>query len=157
MRAELQTGSPRSSPTCPFRNSPNMHCLLCAQPRARSPVFDGHTSPPRRRAPLAPMYEIWPEELDPRQVRQFGGIKWAVDICGEEDKVVLLEMKTPAFGRVLDSSEPGWRPVQLIDRVVKDSDDFGHLTKIARSVLEAQENMLTGLAESPGSAETNVQ
>ncbi|KAI2617886.1 hypothetical protein GGR54DRAFT_202261 [Hypoxylon sp. NC1633] len=66
-------------------------------------VMDCDGSVRRKLAPPAPMHDIQPDDLMEGQVGGFGGLKFAVDICGDQEMVVLLGMeklKDPAFEAV---------------------------------------------------------
>lgn len=72
-------------PNCPFTSWANMKCRYC----------DFTSRPIGSITPVAPMHLLRYEDFSPKQCGKLGGIRFAVDICGTEEKVVLLSMTMP--------------------------------------------------------------
>ncbi|KAL7622630.1 hypothetical protein AAE478_008143 [Parahypoxylon ruwenzoriense] len=92
-------------PSCPFGDELCLECRYCGfQPE----VVDREGSPPRRLAPPAPMYVIEAEDMQEEQLSKFGGLTFAVDVCGGREMIVLLGMEkirtVEREGEDLDSS-----------------------------------------------------
>lgn len=67
---------------CPFTSWANMECRYC----------DFTSRPIGSVTPVAPMHLFRYEDFSPKQYGKLGGIQFAVDTCGTEEKVILLSM-----------------------------------------------------------------
>lgn len=67
-----------------------MECRYCT---FKSEVVDGPASVPRKLAEPAPMHSIHSDHMREEQIGEFGGLKFAVDVCGGRETIVLLGMK----------------------------------------------------------------
>ncbi|KAI4865734.1 hypothetical protein F4820DRAFT_283384 [Hypoxylon rubiginosum] len=85
-----QEGDPEFHPNCPLGYKWRLGCRYCT---FKSEVVDSQASVPRKLALPAPMYLIEPKDMREEQFGEFGGLTFAVDVCGEQEIVVLLEMK----------------------------------------------------------------
>ncbi|CAJ2504771.1 Uu.00g121650.m01.CDS01 [Anthostomella pinea] len=74
---------------CAFAGALALECRYCG---LRDTILDEGALTPRKLAPPAPMHLIEAEDILPDQVGQFAGITFAVDICGVEEKLVLLKL-----------------------------------------------------------------
>ncbi|KAI5856156.1 hypothetical protein GGS23DRAFT_438682 [Durotheca rogersii] len=74
---------------CPIVSRIRPGCRFC---RCDSQVVDGEGLPPRRLAPPAPMLLVRLEEVREEQLGIFGGVRFAVDVCGEQEMVILLDV-----------------------------------------------------------------
>ncbi|OTA96189.1 hypothetical protein M434DRAFT_28049 [Hypoxylon sp. CO27-5] len=75
-------------PTCVNRGF--LECRYC---RFNPEVIDYEGSAPRRLVPPAPMHSIQEDHVREEQIGDFGGLKFAVDVVGEHETVILLGMK----------------------------------------------------------------
>ncbi|KAI2777786.1 hypothetical protein F4815DRAFT_495097 [Daldinia loculata] len=66
---------------------PRLECRYC---RFDPVVLDCEGSVPRRLAPPAPMYSILPDDISEEQMGEFDGIKFAVDLSGNHEAIILL-------------------------------------------------------------------
>ncbi|RYO89228.1 hypothetical protein DL766_004536 [Monosporascus sp. MC13-8B] len=67
---------------CPFEPWRSINCRYC----------DFNSRSPKNTAPVAPMHLIRHDDFGPEQRGEFGGIQFVVDICGAQEKVILLRM-----------------------------------------------------------------
>ncbi|KAK9777978.1 hypothetical protein SCAR479_05304 [Seiridium cardinale] len=74
---------------CPFERGVGVDCRYC---QYRPTDLGGKEAETTRIAPVAPMHIIDAENFEKEQVAEFGGLKFAVDICGDEVKIILLDM-----------------------------------------------------------------
>ncbi|XXG95321.1 hypothetical protein Hte_001582 [Hypoxylon texense] len=87
-----QEDGPEFHPNCPLLGYKwRLRCRYCT---FKSEVVDSQASVPRKLALPAPMHFIQPDDMREEQIGGFGGLQFAVDVCGEQEIVVLLGMKT---------------------------------------------------------------
>ncbi|RYP69619.1 hypothetical protein DL769_005239 [Monosporascus sp. CRB-8-3] len=67
---------------CPFDPWRSIDCRYC----------DFNSRSPKNTAPVAPMHLIREDDFGPEQRGEIGGVEFAVDIRGAEEKVILLRM-----------------------------------------------------------------
>ncbi|KAI1373150.1 hypothetical protein F4677DRAFT_430394 [Hypoxylon crocopeplum] len=72
------------------KNELYLQCRYC---KFDPEVIDCEGSAPRRLAPPAPMHLTQLEDLREEQVGEFPGLKFAVDVHGEQEIITLLEME----------------------------------------------------------------
>ncbi|KAI1408666.1 hypothetical protein F5Y13DRAFT_204651 [Hypoxylon sp. FL1857] len=86
--------SPKDSSHLPRPSTPvSREFFECRYCGFEPEVIDCKNSAPRRLAPPAPMHYIQEYNIAKERIGEFGGLKFAVDMVGEHEMVVLLEMK----------------------------------------------------------------
>ncbi|KAI1496299.1 hypothetical protein F5X99DRAFT_424817 [Biscogniauxia marginata] len=88
---------------CPFAGELPLECRYCGWD-SEVPQDLGL---PRRLAPPAPMHSIESENIPIHQVGEFGGVTFAVDVCGDTETVMLL--KLTGLMEILDEIQTGKR------------------------------------------------
>ncbi|KAH8204293.1 hypothetical protein TruAng_001579 [Truncatella angustata] len=74
---------------CPFENGVSVECRYCqCRPEGVREMEASGT----RVAPVAPMHFIEEKDIEKEQVVEFGGLVFAVDLCGDEAKIILLDV-----------------------------------------------------------------
>ncbi|KAI0017958.1 hypothetical protein F4780DRAFT_562111 [Xylariomycetidae sp. FL0641] len=74
---------------CAFSKALPLECRYCGYGQrmvTSSGIGESHPAPP------APMHLIEPEDILPEQMCELAGVAFAVDICGKEEKIILLHM-----------------------------------------------------------------
>ncbi|KAK8098320.1 uncharacterized protein PG998_013806 [Apiospora kogelbergensis] len=83
-------------PYCPLQGLIKVECRYCDhRPEIRSDTDNTGDPSPTRAAPVAPMHILQAGDFDSDQICTFGGLTFAVDVCGGIDSaaVVLIEMR----------------------------------------------------------------
>ncbi|OTA56627.1 hypothetical protein K449DRAFT_425213 [Hypoxylon sp. EC38] len=90
---ELRRSQQNNSQLSASSTSVNREFLGCRYCGFNPEVIDYEGSAPRRLAPPAPMHSIQEDDMREEQIGDFGGLKFAVDVVGEHEIVILLGME----------------------------------------------------------------
>ncbi|KAK6840561.1 hypothetical protein PG995_016315 [Apiospora arundinis] len=96
LEQEEQKQSLDQANCCPFQGPFRVGCRYCDQrPEIGRDADNLGNPPPSRGAPVAPMHILRADDFGPDQICTFGGLTFAVDVCGGTDSVtvVLIEMR----------------------------------------------------------------
>lgn len=78
-------------PSCPFQGHMPPNCRYCHHNLLTAPL---HGKSPEHRVPMAPMHPVGLDYIEDQPIHTFGGLRFAVDACGDEKVIVLIDLDT---------------------------------------------------------------